>query len=332
MLNKRIHTGDLIPPIQSLEDYFREGGVSIIQAAFAHSYFVHPDEVRAKTPYYPDRARRSLEHYPGRGKGQSAVWDSGGQKRVVIMDDNSRAQMAWEKYTGSKLASGTGYGVHHIWGNPWNPDAFTAGWNLCYMPFWAEMLTEEQHPHPALQNAIRQASWELYFRDNPVCQTPDFVVNPGMDLENILRGQPLLILTRGTFVNSRPPVHAAERHAVLPIILDPSPPEVFKDALMRTKQARAVLPIILDPSPPKVFKDALMRTKQARIVVTYQDGSEEVRPWSADRISPSSNIIGNLRSRPEFRAGAWQRNGIVRVRVSVENHPPNSEIAAPCAR
>ena len=34
------------------------------------------------------------------------------------------------------------------------------------MPFWAGMLTEEQHPHPELERAIRQASWDLYFRDN----------------------------------------------------------------------------------------------------------------------------------------------------------------------
>ena len=48
MPNARIHNGDIVSAIQSLEDYFRDGGVSIIQAAFAHSYFVHPDEVRMK--------------------------------------------------------------------------------------------------------------------------------------------------------------------------------------------------------------------------------------------------------------------------------------------
>ena len=59
-------------------------------------------------------------------------------------------------------------------GHPWNPDAFTAGWNLCYMPFWAGMLTEDQHPLPELQLAIKQASWDLYFQDNQVCEPPDF--------------------------------------------------------------------------------------------------------------------------------------------------------------
>ena len=62
------------------------------------------------------------------------------------------------------------------------------------MPFWAGMLTERQHPHPELERAIRQAAWEIYFRDDPVCAPPDFVTDPGIDLGAILRGQPVLIL------------------------------------------------------------------------------------------------------------------------------------------
>ena len=196
MVSKHIYTGDLVPPIQSLENYFREGGVSIIQAAFAHSYFVHPDVVKGRTSYYPDRARRSREHYPGLDKGETTAWPGDG--RLVRLDDNQRAQMAWERYTGHRLARGSGYGLRHIWGNTHNPDAFTAGWNFCYMPFWAGLLTEDQHPHLELQNAIRQASWDLYFADDPVCQPPDFVVNPGLDLHTILGHQPLLILAQAT--------------------------------------------------------------------------------------------------------------------------------------
>ena len=92
MLYLQIHTGTLVSPIQSLERYFQDGGVSIIQAAFAHSYFVHPDQVRERTPYYPDHARRSREHYPGLDKGKIATWPGDG--RQVRLDDNQRAQMA----------------------------------------------------------------------------------------------------------------------------------------------------------------------------------------------------------------------------------------------
>ena len=181
--------------IESLESYFQVGGVSIVQAAFAHTYFVHPDRVREKTPYFPDRARRSRKHYPGLEKGREAEW----QGKPVTLDDNQYAQIAWERYTGHKLARGSGYGIRHIWGNPWDPDLFTAGWNICYMPFWAGMLTERQHPYPDLEKAIRQASWDLYFRDSPVCQLPDFVESPGLNLDSILNGRPILVL------NGEPP-------------------------------------------------------------------------------------------------------------------------------
>ena len=63
--NIQIHKGELISPIRSLKDYFHEGGVSIVEAAFAHTYFVHPDEVRKKTPLFPERVRQSREYFPG---------------------------------------------------------------------------------------------------------------------------------------------------------------------------------------------------------------------------------------------------------------------------
>ena len=190
-----IHTGPIPSAIQSLQDYFEEGGTTVVHAAFKNTYFIHPDAVREQTPFYPDRARRSEEHYPKLRKGDNAVWPGDG--RTVTLDDNSRAQLSWKRYTGRPLARRSGYGVRHPWGNPHNPDAFTAGFNLCYMPFWAGMLTEDQHPDPVLQKAICQASWNLYFADNPVCKPPDFVKDPGFDLDSVLGGNPLLILSRG---------------------------------------------------------------------------------------------------------------------------------------
>ena len=125
----QIHRGELISPVQSLTDYFREAGVSVIEAAFAHTYFVHPDEVRKKPPLFPERVRQSREYFPGLGKRTRTTW-SAGDGREIILDDNSQAQRAWQKYTGRKLARGSGYGVRHIWGNTHNPTAFTAGWNI----------------------------------------------------------------------------------------------------------------------------------------------------------------------------------------------------------
>ena len=189
-----VHTDELTPPIEAMEKYFREGGTSIIQAAFQHSYFAHPDDVKERTPYFPDRARYSRKHYGNLGKGTEATWSGDGRAVRVRLDDNSRAQMAWERYTGRPLFRGSGYGVRHIWGEPWNPDFFTAGWNLCYMPFWAGMLTEKQHPHPKLEKAIKQASWELYYRDNPECEPPNGVKDQNLDLTYLLDNQPILVL------------------------------------------------------------------------------------------------------------------------------------------
>ena len=93
-LNFRIHSEDLVPAIQSLEEYFREGGASIVQAAFQHTYFAHPEAVLNRTPYFPERARYSRQHYPGIDKGQATTWKAG-DGREIILDDNSRAQMAW---------------------------------------------------------------------------------------------------------------------------------------------------------------------------------------------------------------------------------------------
>ena len=81
---------------------------------------------------------------------------------------------------------------------------------------------------------------------------------------------------------------------------------------------RDTLPIELDPSPEKVFLKELLGIKRAWIVEVYRDGRHEERPWDAPKMSASSNVVGNLRSRPRYRAGAWQRLGIVSLRVSIE--------------
>ena len=203
-----------VSAIESLEGFIVDAGSSLIRAAFGHTYFVAPERVRERTPYYPNHARRSNEHYPGLKKADHADWPGDGRR--VRLAENSRAQIAWEGYTGMPIQRRSGYGLRHIWGHPWDPDAFTAGWNFCYMPFWAGMLTEDQHPNPELRQAIRQASWDLYFRDDPVGEPPMFVENPGIDLDSVLDGQPLRIMRReapystGRSKVARPTVVATE--------------------------------------------------------------------------------------------------------------------------
>ena len=51
----KLHDGNLPHPISALENHFHIGGVSLIQAALAHSYFSNPESVREKVLYFPNR-------------------------------------------------------------------------------------------------------------------------------------------------------------------------------------------------------------------------------------------------------------------------------------
>ena len=160
------------------------------------------------------------------------------------------------------------------------------------MPYWAGMLTEDQHPHPELQQAIRQASWDLYFSEDPVCEIPDFVKNPGGDLNKDLGGLSLLVIRReNTAAPDRKP--------------------------FSTRQG-TTLPITLEPPNSAEFLAALLRTKVGWIEETYHDGRKVTHRWDASRMTESSKVLGNLRSRKEYRAGEWQKSGIASVKVSIE--------------
>ena len=81
------------------------------------------------------------------------------------------------------------------------------------------------------------------------------------------------------------------------------------------------LPITLDPPNSADFLDALLRTKEAWIEESHSDGHKEVRLWHASRMQPSSNVKGNLRSKPRYRRGSWQQLGIVSIHVTIERPP-----------
>jgi len=89
-------------------------------------------------------------------------------------------------------------------------------------------------------------------------------------------------------------------------------------AALQQHGTQHTLPITLDPEDDQTFRDALLKTRRATITLYFSDGRTERRPWRASSFRATSNVIRNLRSRPDFRQGAWQRLGIVRVHVSVE--------------
>ena len=78
-----------------------------------------------------------------------------------------------------------------------------------------------------------------------------------------------------------------------------------------------LLPITLDPPRMTDFVDLLLETKTAEIQTIFSDGNVKLQTWHANRFKRSSNLFGNLRSRPEFRQGTWQGLGITKVHVRV---------------
>lgn len=76
-----------------------------------------------------------------------------------------------------------GYHVAHIWEHVYDPDCFTAGWNLCLMPGFLKLFTEQQDRIALLHKTIQQTAYDLFFKENPIgLPTPSVVSDPGLDL------------------------------------------------------------------------------------------------------------------------------------------------------
>ena len=76
------------------------------------------------------------------------------------------------------------------------------------------------------------------------------------------------------------------------------------------------LSICLDPAEPE-FKKKLLSKREAWVTTHYSDGRVASKRWDASRITASSNVMGNLRSRPEHRNLTWRQLGIARVVVTI---------------
>lgn len=83
------------------------------------------------------------------------------------------------------------------------------------------------------------------------------------------------------------------------------------------QQEAKVLPIALRPQNVQDFKTQLLQTRQAKITINYQDNTVRQIDWNAHNLTETSSIMGNLRSRVEFRQGNWQQNNIREVLVEV---------------
>lgn len=84
--------------------------------------------------------------------------------------------------------------------------------------------------------------------------------------------------------------------------------------------SNGILPIELNPPHEMDFKRRLLLTKTAYITTFYKNGTSKQKIWNAHRFKESSGVLGNLRSRPEFRNGEWQKRGIEKVIVSIDKY------------
>lgn len=78
-----------------------------------------------------------------------------------------------------------------------------------------------------------------------------------------------------------------------------------------------VLPIEFIPNDISEFKQLLLKSKEAKITVFYNGNTKDSKIWKANRFSETSDLIGNLRSREEFRQGKWQESNIRYVKVEI---------------
>jgi hypothetical protein len=101
------------------------------------------------------------------------------------------------------------------------------------------------------------------------------------------------------------------------IIGDGEASGTIRPGKLATKISTKKLPIVLNPTDEEVFKNKLLKTRRAEITVFHADGSVKKKIWEANSFTVKSGVLNNLRSRAEFRNGEWQARGIERVEVKV---------------
>ena len=70
-----------------------------------------------------------------------------------------------------------------------------------------------------------------------------------------------------------------------------------------------------EPSNQRIFKQELIRTRQARRIISYKDNRVEKQIWNANNFTKSSNLIGNIRGNNLIRN--WRELGIVKIRFEI---------------
>ncbi len=204
------------------------------------------------------------------------------------LDDNSYANVTIKWAIGVNRKNIDGYETCHIWPATCYDERYhTAVANLVLLPRSLAGLTDH---FPYVQRMLQYRAYELYNwypEGFGVPQRPDGYINywraPEADNFKVKA-------TRTSDVEMNPTQHSLEE---------------------------LVLPIILNPERSEDFKRALLINRMAEIEIFYVDGKKQIEIWNARSFKTSSDVIGNLRSRPKFRQGKWQELGIKKIHVSV---------------
>jgi hypothetical protein len=157
-----------------------------------NTFFIDPR--LASTVVFPNFARPSNEFHPGKKKKDLSFFNG----REVRITDNLKARDAFGKLTGLKLNGdgrkvAKGWDVAHIWGHVYDPDCFTAGWNMCLMPNFFRDLTEEQNSQEYFQKVIQQVSFNLYFKTGG--EKRGFIKDHRLDLDELISSGDINILS-----------------------------------------------------------------------------------------------------------------------------------------
>lgn len=78
-----------------------------------------------------------------------------------------------------------------------------------------------------------------------------------------------------------------------------------------------ILEIQLFPNDEEKFKELFLQHKSASIKIIYADSTTETHVWKLTNFKATSNVKGNLRSRPKFRPKIWQKLNIKKVEVEI---------------
>lgn len=216
------------------------------------------------------------------------------EKRGVVsvdgirLDDNTYANKAIKTVL-RHIGTFEGFAVCHVWAKTCYDERYhTLPANLILLPRELSGLTDHNRH---VEACLRYRAWELY-KWHP---------------ENEMRPE-------------KPANYPSNWRVPVSFGVQPQKQSVRPyETARRNNSDREVLPIDLIPENQNIFRDAFIRAGMAMMTIHFSDGRIERRQWKCRKMSQSSNVLGNLRSKPDFRNGTWQRLGISRVSVEVPN-------------